>query len=196
MEEDPKPAESTATEILPIPPSSAEVFPPQPPPSSLPPKSKKRPLENDAHFSNSSTLYKIRAVLKEVRPHFLEVLRTPDFRTCKSSEEIQEYVKLLMELCKQMTAETVSATRSKNVPGEKPQDTRAFAKPSENKFPTGVSSEKQRAEDGQTQGTYIVGGSAFGWNFITFVGEEPVYYGITKESFRANGSKETVQTME
>ena len=105
-------------------------------------------------------------------------------------------VKLLMELCKQMTAETVSATRSKNAPAEKPQDTRAFGKPSENKFPTGVSREKQRAEDGQTQGTYIVGGSAFGWNFITFVGEEPVYYGITKESFRANGSKETVQTVE
>ncbi|KAB2597659.1 hypothetical protein D8674_000579 [Pyrus ussuriensis x Pyrus communis] len=80
-----------------------------------------------------------------------------------------------MELCKQMMAETVSAIRSKNAPGEKPQDTR-----------------NQWAEVGQTQGTNIVGGSAFGWNFITFVGEEPVYHGITKESFRANGSKETV----
>ncbi|KAB2620931.1 hypothetical protein D8674_041944 [Pyrus ussuriensis x Pyrus communis] len=88
-----------------------------------------------------------------------------------------------MELCKQMTAETVSATRSKNAPAEKPQDTRAFGKPSENKFPSGVASEKQRGEDGQTQGTYIVGGSAFFLNFIIFVGEEPVYYGITKESF-------------
>ncbi|CAN6568089.1 unnamed protein product [Malus baccata var. baccata] len=81
------------------------------------------------------------------------------------------------------TLQTVSATRSKNAPAEKPQDTRAFGKRSENKFPSGVASEKQRAEDGQTQGTYIVGGSAFGWNFIRFVGEEPVYYGITKESF-------------
>ncbi|TQD97638.1 hypothetical protein C1H46_016745 [Malus baccata] len=91
-----------------------------------------------------------------------------------------------------MMAETVSAIRSKNAPGEKPQDTRAFGKPSEKKFPSGVASENQRAENGQTQGTNIIGGPAFGWNFITFVGEEPVYYGITKESFRANGSKETV----
>ncbi|KAM1818933.1 hypothetical protein ACFX11_000678 [Malus domestica] len=136
MEEEAKPAESTATQVLPAPLSSAEVLP---------------------------------------------VLH---FGTCKPSEEIQEYVKLLMELCKQqMTAETVSATRSKNAPAEKPQDTRAFGKPSESKFPSGVASEKQRAEDGQTQGTYIVGRSAFGWNFIIFVGEEPVYYGITKESF-------------
>ncbi|KAM1486411.1 hypothetical protein ACFX2I_000614 [Malus domestica] len=93
-------------------------------------------------------------------------------------------VKLLMELCKQMMAETVSAIRSKNAPGEKPQDTRAFGKPSEKKFPSGVASENPWAEDGQTQGTNIIGGPAFGWNFITFVGEEPVYYGITKESFR------------
>ncbi|KAM1053121.1 hypothetical protein FF1_000629 [Malus domestica] len=136
MEEEAKPAESTATQVLPTPLSSAEVLP---------------------------------------------VLH---FGTCKPSEEIQEYVKLLMELCKQqMTAEKVSATRSKNAPAEKPQDTRAFGKPSESKFPSGVASEKQRAEDGQTQGTYIVGRSAFGWNFIIFVGEEPVYYGITKESF-------------
>ena len=48
------------------------------------------------------------------------------------------------------------------------------------------------SKDGQTQGTYIIGGSAFRLNFITFVGEVPVYYGITEESFRANGSKETV----
>ncbi|TQD97634.1 hypothetical protein C1H46_016741 [Malus baccata] len=39
----------------------------------------------------------------------------------------------------------------------KSPNTRAFGKPSESKFPSGVASEKQRAEDGQTQGTYIVG---------------------------------------
>ncbi|KAM2102370.1 hypothetical protein ACFX1X_000670 [Malus domestica] len=168
MEEEAKPAESTATQVLPAPLSSAET--------------KKRPLENDALFCNSSNLYRVRSFLKEVRPHF-EVLQTLDFGTCKPSEEIREYVKLLMELCKQMTADTVSATRSKNAPAENPQDTRAFGKPSENKFPSGVASEKQRAEDSQTLGTYIVGVSAFGWNLIRFVGEEPVYYGITKESF-------------
>ncbi|RXI08056.1 hypothetical protein DVH24_014622 [Malus domestica] len=106
------------------------------------------------------------------------------FSTLEHASHPKKFKNLLMELCKQqMTAEKVSATRSKNAPAEKPQDTRAFGKPSESKFPSGVASEKQRAEDGQTQGTYIVGRSAFGWNFIIFVGEEPVYYGITKESF-------------
>ncbi|XP_021800817.1 uncharacterized protein LOC110745055 [Prunus avium] len=192
--EDPNPAQPTVTQIA-NPPNSEEALPPQPPPSSLPPKTKKRPLDNDAHISNSS-YFKVRAVLKEIRPHFLEVLRTPDFRLCKAANDIQEQVKLLMELYKQMTAEAVSTARCKNVPegqplsGEKSQDTRASGKPSENKFPSGVSSEK--AEDGQIQGTYVVGGSAFGWNFITFLGSEPVYCGITKESFRANGSKATV----
>ena len=56
-----------------------------------------------------------------------------------------------------------------------------FAKPSNNKF-SSASSEKLRAEDGQ--GSYIIGGSAFGWNFITFDSKEPVYCGVTKESFR------------
>lgn len=35
----------------------------------------------------------------------------------------------------------------------------------------------------QLQGSYIVGGSAFGWNFITFSGSKPIYYGVTKEEF-------------
>lgn len=44
--------------------------------------------------------------------------------------------------------------------------------------------EKQRVNDGHSSGAYIVGGSAFGWNFITFMGNEPVYYGVTKEAYR------------
>ncbi|KAM1392452.1 hypothetical protein ACFX2I_020026 [Malus domestica] len=56
--EEPKLAEPTATEILTTPPSSTEILHPQPPLSSLPSRTKKRPLENDAYFSNSSTLYR------------------------------------------------------------------------------------------------------------------------------------------
>ena len=98
-----------------------------------------------------------------------------------------------MELYKQMTAEKLSTTNWKTAPnsgengvGLKPQEQlhdiadqtrpgQVFAKPSE----------KQQAEHGQNQGTHIVGGSAFGWNFITFTGSMPIYYGRTKESFRA-----------
>lgn len=49
-----------------------------------------------------------------------------------------------------------------------------------------LSENKRRAEDVGT-GQSMVGGSVFGWNFVTFPasGSEPVYYGVTKESFRA-----------
>ena len=56
---------------------------------------------------------------------------------------------------------------------------------SEDRVPSGITSEKLQPEVGEIKGTYVVGGSAFGWNFITFSGKEPVYYGVTKESFRA-----------
>lgn len=81
-----------------------------------------------------------------------------------------------MELYRQMTAsaETISSTKSNNVKDGKRvkgenQDT-----------------EKRQPEVLETWGSYIVGGSAFGWNFITFPGHKPVYYGPTKESFRAS----------
>lgn len=46
--------------------------------------------------------------------------------------------------------------------------------------------------DSQVQGTYIVGGSAFGWNFITYHGSRAVYYGRTKEAFRAINPKSDI----
>lgn len=54
----------------------------------------------------------------------------------------------------------------------------------ESNHPSSYATEKQRANDGQVSGAYIVGGSAFGWNFITFTSREPVYCGVTKEVFR------------
>ncbi|KAK9910460.1 hypothetical protein M0R45_034420 [Rubus argutus] len=187
MEEE-KPVQSATTQI-PNPTCSVEA------PPSLPPKTKKRPLDCDALISNS-TYFKIRAALREIRPHVIEVLRIPDFQKCKVANEIQQQVKLLMELYKQITAETLSAPSCNNVPeghllsGAKPQNTGVFARPSEQKFPSGISGEQQ-PEDGQIKEAYVGGGSAFGWNFITFSGMEPVYYGMTKESFRAQAAKLT-----
>ncbi|GMY09188.1 UV excision repair protein RAD23 homolog [Fagus crenata] len=185
-------SQTTPTQ-LPNPPSTAQCPPPQPLSLPLPPKSKKRPLDtttNTTTHSQNSNYFKMRAVLKQLRPHFLEVLRTPDFRNCKAADEIREQMKLLVELHKEITAETISFGKSKNVPegqnqdGQKPQEQpptteqphpdKVFSKPSE----------KQRAEDGRSQGIHIVGGSAFGWNFVTYSAKEPVYYGETKESFR------------
>jgi hypothetical protein len=102
-------------------------------------------------------------------------------------------LKLLMELYKQMTAEKLSTTNWKTAPnsgengvGLKPQeqlhDTADQTRPG---HVFAKLSEKQQAEHSQNQGTHIVGGSAFGWNFITFTGSMPIYYGRTKESFRA-----------
>ncbi|RVW30623.1 hypothetical protein CK203_097633 [Vitis vinifera] len=299
--EEPNPAQTNPTP----PPNAPQNLPPPPPqpPTSLPQKTKKRSLDSNVSIQNSK-YFKTRAVVKDLRPHFIEVLRSPDFRNCKAANEIRELfillkcqffvetlkrvlysslydfrlrfihfgllddprfkfdladqfvqeplqawdlacpkavnlilllcearvqkaimsftdhicpfnfqfaeLKVLMDLYKQMTAETVSIGKCKNVPeaqptlsenkdGQKPherhQDVKqaeqsvpdcAFAKPSEDMpFPTANLSEKQRPEDGWAQGTYVVGGSAFGWNFITFPGSKPAYYGVTKETFRA-----------
>ncbi|KAF7827599.1 uncharacterized protein G2W53_018763 [Senna tora] len=97
---------------------------------------------------------------------------TATTETGRTSEEL----KVLVELCKQMGAEVASLGKSNNV-----QD----GKSSYGENTDGKTTPKQPGEDGLPQGTYIVGGSAFGWNFITYSGQEPVYYGVTKEDFRA-----------
>lgn len=122
-------------------------------------------------------------------------------------------MKVLKELYEKITAETVSISKGKNVaegqslsgenqndqkPQEQPQDLKptmeqpkqdkAYAKASENKFFSSIAPERRGAEDGQIDGTYVIGGSAFGWNYITYLGDEPVYYGVTKESFRTSNS--------
>ncbi|CBI40348.3 unnamed protein product, partial [Vitis vinifera] len=181
--EEPNPAQTNPTP----PPNAPQNLPPPPPqpPTSLPQKTKKRSLDSNVSIQNSK-YFKTRAVVKDLRPHFIEVLRSPDFRNCKAANEIREQLKVLMDLYKQMTAETVSIGKCKNVPEAQPTLNCAFAKPSEDMpFPTANLSEKQRPEDGWAQGTYVVGGSAFGWNFITFPGSKPAYYGVTKETFRA-----------
>lgn len=48
--------------------------------------------------------------------------------------------------------------------------------------------EKAKQLDEAFQGTYVIGGSKLGWNFLVYPGSEPVYYGVTKESFLARGS--------
>ncbi|KAI9089906.1 hypothetical protein K1719_028876 [Acacia pycnantha] len=167
------------------PPSTTPTLPPRPPlprpPASaaLPSKSKKRPLESDAHLQHSR-LFKIRAIIRDLRPRFIEVLRTPDFKNCQASNEIRDQLKTLVELCRQDVQES-KASYGENFEGKAPLPGR----PSESKIPPPVALEKQQAEDGQSQGTYIVGGSAFGWNFITYTSKQAVYYGLTKEQFRA-----------
>ncbi|KAL3369051.1 hypothetical protein AABB24_009712 [Solanum stoloniferum] len=170
-------------------------------PPSQPPMNRKRPL--DISKSQNSPYNKMRLIVKDLRPHVIEVLRTPDFRNCKAATEIRQQLNLLIDLYKEVMEETVNPEVAKDAPGaqissvdimdeEKPSEQQKDTKPppeSEASVkPEGDSSEKQEAEDDGVQGTgtYVVGGSAFGWNFITYTSGKAIYYGRTKESFRSS----------
>ncbi|CAI9101820.1 OLC1v1039236C2 [Oldenlandia corymbosa var. corymbosa] len=71
--------------------------------------------------------------------------------------------------------------QSHTKPPEKPQS-----------FFAGNISQKQQPEFGLPEGTHVVGGSAFGWNFVTFPESKVTYYGRTKESFRLANPKTQV----
>lgn len=161
---------------------------------------RKRPL--DTSKSLNSPYYKMRLIIKDLRPHVIEVLRTPDFRNCKAATEIRQQLNLLMDLYKEVMEETINPEAAKDVPGgqnssvdikdgEKPSEQQKDMKPPPESGalakPEGNLSEKQQAEDDMVQGTgtYVVGGSAFGWNFITYNSGKAIYYGRSKESFRA-----------
>ncbi|XVF80056.1 hypothetical protein PTKIN_Ptkin15bG0040000 [Pterospermum kingtungense] len=168
------------------PPTATQIAaPPQPSPPALEqPASKKRSLENSNDQFQDSNYFKMRLLLKDLRPHFIEVLRTPDFRNCKAATEIKEKMKVLLELYKQMTSETVSKEKCIKTELEQAQVVKP-ASSSENKTFQSSSVSKQKSENGEAPETHIVGGSAFGWNFITFPGNEPVYYGVARETFRS-----------
>ncbi|XP_022959506.1 uncharacterized protein LOC111460466 [Cucurbita moschata] len=192
--------EIKAPQSAPLPPSTApsQPTPPLPP---LPPKPKKRPLDRNAYIQYT----KMRAVIRDLRPHFLEVLKTPEFRNCKAANEIRERIKLLQDMYIMMMATTSESLyiektsnvldgqslsvdnqdqRSREQHHDGKQGGKSSTKSYESNHPSSHAPEKHGANDGQTSGTYIVGGSAFGWNFIAFTGTEPVYYGVTKEEFR------------
>ncbi|MBA0611145.1 hypothetical protein Godav_011849 [Gossypium davidsonii] len=174
-------------------PSTQDPNPPQQPPG------KKRSLDNCNDFKNSK-FFKMRRLLKDLRPHFIDVLRTPDFRNSKAANEIKENMKLLVELYKQVMAETVPIEKCNNAavnqpvpsesgmkqnPEEQPQLVKPAISSENNAFRSSSVLDKQQSENGEAPGSYIVGGSAFGWNFITFTGNKSVYYGVTKELFRS-----------
>lgn len=116
-------------------------------------------------------------------------------------------IKLVMDLYKQMTVEIQPLEKAvlecqpssgKSMPVKQSWGTEKDGKvaellqhkqpseqPAESKTPAYFNSQR-KLDDGQSRKSYIVGGSVFGWNFITFGGSRPVYYGRTKESYRNN----------
>ncbi|CAH1416357.1 unnamed protein product [Lactuca virosa] len=171
-------------------------------PQNLQANPKKRPSDCNVNIQDS-TYFKIRAVLKDLRPHFLEVLRTPDFQTSKAAHEITQQMKVLMKLYKDMTTDTITMEKCKNgIDGvhDQKKPPPPEVKPAEPPQPPPVEKEKvvtrkaseelptanKHHPEEVTPGSYIVGGSAFGWNFVTFLGGKlAAYYGRTKEDFRA-----------
>ncbi|KAJ0837223.1 hypothetical protein HanRHA438_Chr16g0775871 [Helianthus annuus] len=164
-------------------------------PQNLPQNPKKRSYDTIPNIQDSN-YYKIRALLKDLRPHFLEVLRTPDFQTSKAANEINQQMKVLMKLYEEMTSETNTMEKCKTTMADHSVDDRKKStdvKPPEpplekEKTVIRKPSEERPAtvEEVVSHGSYIVGGSAFGWNFITYPSTKlTAYYGRSKEDFRA-----------
>ncbi|XP_023886924.2 uncharacterized protein LOC111999025 [Quercus suber] len=217
MAANPKPVEGSVprTHLTPMSQSAPNTQPqPQPQgPHSVPtrpmrpilPKTHKRKLI-DTTFSNpNSSYFKIRALTQQLRPRFIEVLHTPDFRNCKAANEVRKRMRLLLDLYKQMTVEMGNPRKfephcqvfsSGNMPGKgnqkgkrpKPLQAQHFMNSAENKPPT-VPFSSEKTNSGHLKGSYILGNSDFGKNFITYLGSKPVYYGVTKESHRSRYKK-------
>ncbi|KAK9065483.1 hypothetical protein SSX86_014884 [Deinandra increscens subsp. villosa] len=163
------------------------------PAQNLEPNSKKRSSDSNVNIQDSN-YFKIRAVLKDLRPHFLEVLRVPDFQTSKAAHEINKQMKVLMKLYEEMTSETSTMEKCKNITANSVHDQKKSTgvKPAEPRLENEKTFIKKRSEERPatveegSNGSYIVGGSAFGWNFVTYpTGTLTTYYGTTKEDFRA-----------
>ncbi|XP_004308081.1 PREDICTED: uncharacterized protein LOC101291970 [Fragaria vesca subsp. vesca] len=156
-------------------------------------------------MEKDSPSFKIRALLQQIRPHFIEILRTPDFRNSKAADEIQKQVKLLMALNNQMAMDTGTQKKFAWTHEQHSLHNRVCAKENEDELPTqpvqrrcsvdkqlpgaqwtNFIPEKKAFVSSQLPRSYIVGGSNFGWNFITFSGSKPVYYGVTKEAYRSS----------
>lgn len=91
-----------------------------------------------------------------------------------------------MDLYKEMTAEAATLEKCKNGQGQPlPSEINhgSMKAPDNKPVISGQVPEKQQPEDLKMQG-FVVGGSAFGWNFITCPTNTTVYYGRTKEAFR------------
>ncbi|KAG7595447.1 hypothetical protein ISN44_As06g000500 [Arabidopsis suecica] len=153
-------------------------------------RGRKRALEANLQIE-SSNYYKMRLLVKDLRPHVLEVLRTPDFSNSKAAIEIQEKMNLMLQLYQEMigespkrekTAKSESLSNGKAIHQTPQSTTTSVLRSSESSY---VQTDNHNSDG---DGDKVVGGSAFGWNFITSggPGTEPVYSGMSKEEYRSS----------
>ncbi|KAL9245351.1 hypothetical protein vseg_019013 [Gypsophila vaccaria] len=147
--------------------------------------SKKRTLDQIHEFENTP-YFKIRSIVSQLGPLIQKAALSTDIDTCESRPAIQEKLALLVEQCRQQSALLINCNGSKKQAEQKPLlQPRPDHSTQEKRFPAGNGIVKQTHESHVIPGSYIVGGSAFGWNFLMFNGTKPEYYGRTKEAFRA-----------
>ncbi|XP_038975999.1 uncharacterized protein LOC120106947 isoform X1 [Phoenix dactylifera] len=158
-----------------------------PPAAAAAPPAKKRKLE-DGGFRNTP-YYKIRSLVRDLRPLFLELLQTPDFRNSKAAHDIRNQMKIMLELLKQLNTD-ITAEEEKRAAqtqtGEAPNvsdNIMAQKRPQGAKVTEVTEFAKQLEE--VVQETYMIGGSPVGWNFLVYPGSKPLYYGVTKANVLA-----------
>ncbi|XP_057872142.1 uncharacterized protein LOC131078452 isoform X1 [Cryptomeria japonica] len=103
---------------------------------------------------------KIRTTLRELRPVFIEILKTPDYRSSRHALEVCKGMRQMMELCKQLRTETCMLGKNK----------RSDCTPAAGESVDNQSNKRQKEETSQE--TFLVGGSPIGWNFIWFFKRE------------------------
>uniref|UniRef100_A0A2P2IST4 Uncharacterized protein MANES_06G148200 n=1 Tax=Rhizophora mucronata TaxID=61149 RepID=A0A2P2IST4_RHIMU len=135
----------------------------------------------------------------------MQVIQDPNFRNSRAAGELKKQMKLVMDLYNEMVAEIESPGKGESecdsFSGESMLGKHSLDKHEDGKLtdlleskqplekfaekePLPFSSPLTQLDDSHIRGSYMVGGSAFGWNFITFSGSKPVYYGLTKEAYR------------
>ncbi|KAM3369339.1 hypothetical protein ACQJBY_017316 [Aegilops geniculata] len=205
-------AHATAAAASPLPPPSepTAAFDTKPPPSPPPPPPplpsgphappKKRKLE-ELGF-HDSPYYRIREAVASLRGRFLQVCQATDSQKKDAALEILKEIKVVMELSKKMRLDISAAAEP-----AKPSDIRAVRdvknKPA-GKVPSGGKNQAPHREanpsetanhgnqllGGRLQGSYVVGGSPMGWNFLMWPGGKAVYYGLTKAEWLARQAAE------
>ncbi|KAM3388884.1 hypothetical protein ACQJBY_011177 [Aegilops geniculata] len=200
-------AHAPAAAAAPLPPPSepTAAFDTKPPPpplsadeSDAPPK--KRKLE-ELGF-HDSPYYRIREAVASLRGRFLQVCQATDSQKKAAALEILKEIKVVMELSKKMRLDISAAAEP-----AKPSDLRAardvknkpagkVASGGKNQVPHREANPSETANHGnqllgeRLQGSYVVGGSPMGWNFLMWPGGKAVYYGLTKAEWLARQAAE------
>ncbi|KAH7691736.1 hypothetical protein IHE45_01G018200 [Dioscorea alata] len=174
---------------------------PKPPPPAPPHSESRKRKALDAGDFQHSGYFKIRAIVKELRPFFIQLFEATDFRNCEAACEIRRRMKVMIELTKQLRTDTPSppnpkkqeqtftGVKTEHYLGELQVEQKNVQVPKASEFNPHAnisdevkkSNESGKEQDG-LQGTFVVGGSPIGWNFVVFPGSVPVYYGRTKAS--------------